>query len=185
MNGVVATERDRLAIARVGARKEQLPALLARVRERFDIELPLGPRRVEKGELAFIGVGVQSWLASLDTGRDVDSLNGFAAALRSVLQGTASVSDQIGSYEILRLTGSRVRDALAKLVPLDLHPRAFIPGAAASTVAAHVPLTLWRREDHSGLPVFELAIPRSYAGSFWHGVAESAAEYGFVRAGAV
>jgi sarcosine oxidase gamma subunit len=31
------------------------------------------------------------------------------------------------------------------------------------------------------LPVFEIAAPRSYAGSFWHVVVESAAEFGLAR----
>ncbi len=181
MNGVTAIQRDQLAIARVSARKGQLPALMKRVRDRYGIELPSGPRRVHAAAVAFIGVGVGVWLASLEAGADVASLNGFGASLRSFLAGTASVSDQIGSYLILRLTGPRVREALAKLVPLDLHPRAFAPGGAASTIASHVPLTLWRLDDESGSAVFELAVPRSYSGSFGHAIAESAAEFGFVR----
>jgi heterotetrameric sarcosine oxidase gamma subunit len=202
--GVVATDRDGLAIARVAARKGRLEALTSRVRERFGVELPREPRRVEANGLAFVGVGVETWLAegglastgtALATGAPLAAatgtslvaaantdLNRFTASLRQVIDDLATVSDQIGSYAVLRLTGPRVRDALAKFVPLDLHTRVFDPGSAASTIASHVPVTLWRLADGSdGSPVFELAAPRSYAGSFWHVVMESSAEFGFVR----
>ncbi len=93
------------------------------------------------------------------------------------------MSDQIGSYVVLRLTGPRVTEVLAKFVALELLARVFVPGSAASTIASHIPLTLWRLEDSSnGLAAFELAVPRSYADSFWHVVTESAAEFGFERA---
>jgi heterotetrameric sarcosine oxidase gamma subunit len=209
--GVVASDRDLLAIARVAARKGQLAALTSRVRERFGVELPQGPRRVEANGLAFVGVGVETWLAvaecglastgtpltagmPLDTGRRATAagtalgaeantdLNGFAPSLREAIDDLATVSDQLGSYAVLRLTGPRVRDALAKFVPLDLHPHVFDPGSAATTIASHIPVTLWRLADDSdGSAVFEIAAPRSYAGSFWHVVMESSAEFGFVR----
>ena len=189
--GVVAVERDGLAIARIAARKDRLAALTSRVRERFGVELPQGPRRVETIGLAFVGVGVETWLAvaegsstSPETPRAPgnNGRNNFAASLRDAIDDLATVSDQIGSYAGLRLQGPRVRDALAKFIPLDLHARVFDPGSVASTIASHIPVTLWRLADGSdGLPVFEIAAPRSYAGSFWHVVMESAAEFGFVR----
>jgi heterotetrameric sarcosine oxidase gamma subunit len=190
--GVVASDRDLLAIARVAARKGQLAALTSRVRERFGVELPQGPQRVEANGLAFVGVGVETWLAVAEGGfaspgaapsaAPDKALNGFAASVRQVIDDLATVSDQLGSYVVLRLTGPRVRDALAKFVPLDMHPHVFDPGSAATTIASHIPVTLWRLADDSdGSAVFEIAAPRSYAGSFWHVVMESSAEFGFVR----
>jgi methylglutamate dehydrogenase subunit D len=180
--GVIAADRDGLAIARVAARKGRSVALAQRVRERFGIEIPQGPRRVEANGLAFVGVGVETWLAVSEATSGAD---GFAASMRQVVDDFATVSDQIGSYAILRLTGPRVRDALAKFVPLDLHARVFDPGCAAATIASHIPLTLWRLNDGpDGVPIFEVAAPRSYAASFWHVVTESSAEFGFVLAAA-
>jgi sarcosine oxidase subunit gamma len=171
--GVVVAKRDTLAIARIAVRKGRCAALTRTVRERFGVELPSGPCRVQANELAFIGVGVEAWLATADT--DVD---GFAASLRNVVDDSATVSDQIGSYVVLRLTGRGVADVLAKFVALDLHPRVFVTGSAASTIASHVPLTLWRLEDGpDGLPVFELAVPRSYTESFRHTLTESGATW--------
>jgi len=178
--GVVATDRDGLAIVRMAARKGQLAALTSRIRERFGVELAQGPRRIEANGVAFVGVGVDTWLVIGERG--FASAEGFAASVRAALDGLAAVSDQSGGYAVLRLTGSRVRDTLAKLVPLDLHERVFDAGSAASTIASHVPVTLWRLPDGSdGQPVFEIAAPRSYARSFWHEVVGSAAEFGLVR----
>jgi heterotetrameric sarcosine oxidase gamma subunit len=170
--GVVATDRDELAIARVVARKGKLASLTSRVRERFGVELPQAPRRVETNGLAFVAVGVETWLAVAEG----------SLPLRDAIDDLAAVSDQTSGYAVLRLTGPRVRDALAKFVPLDLHARVFDPGSAASTIASHIAVTLWRLADSAdGSPVFELAAPRSYAGTFWHVVTQSAAEFGFVR----
>jgi heterotetrameric sarcosine oxidase gamma subunit len=178
--GVMATDRDGLAIARITARKGPLAALTSRVRERFGVELAEGPRRVEANGVVFVGMGVETWLAIAEHG--FASAGGFTASLREAVDDLAAVSDQTGSYAVLRLTGPCVRDTLAKFVPLDLHARVFDPGSAASTIASHIPVTLWRLPDGSGgLPVFEIAAPRSYAGSFWHVVVESAAEFGLVR----
>jgi methylglutamate dehydrogenase subunit D len=81
---------------------------------------------------------------------------------------------------VLRVSGHKVRDALCKLVPVDLHPRTFRIGDVAVTVAAHIGATLWRLEDEqNGNSVFEIAVYRSLADSFWSALSESAAEFGF------
>jgi sarcosine oxidase subunit gamma len=177
--GLVATSRETLAIARIGARKGRAAALTNTVRERLGIELPNGPRRIQANELAFIGVGVGAWLALSECELADSKLDGFAASLRSIVDASATVSDQIGSYSVLRLTGRHVAAVLAKFVALDLHPRVFVPGSAASTLGSHIPLTLWRLADSgAGLFAFELAVPRSYTTDFRHLLCESAAEYG-------
>jgi sarcosine oxidase subunit gamma len=92
----------------------------------------------------------------------------------------ASVSDQSDGYTLIRLSGACVRDTLAKLIPIDVHARAFQAGQVASTVAAHIGVTLWRLPDESDqAPVFELLMFRSLTRSFWHALAEAAAEHGF------
>jgi sarcosine oxidase subunit gamma len=104
--------------------------------------------------------------------------NEFAATLMRDLDGVASVADQSDGYVLIRLSGDRVRDALAKLIPIDVHPRAFAVGDAASTVAALIGVTLWRLADESNAPVFEVVLFRSLARSFWHALAEAGAQYG-------
>jgi heterotetrameric sarcosine oxidase gamma subunit len=175
--GVCVVDRDGMGIATVLVRKGHLTALRQRVRERFGIELPPGPRRIAAGDIAFACTGPEAWLAIGDARG-----NGFASLIKETVGDAASVADQSSGYAILRMTGPKLRQTLAKLLPIDLHPRAFAPGDVASTTASHVGATLWRLEDGAdGSPVFEIAVFRSLAGSFWHALTMSAAEYGFVR----
>jgi heterotetrameric sarcosine oxidase gamma subunit len=159
-------ERPTSSIAHLEARKGRVRALTTAISKQFGIELPTGPSRVESNGTAFIGIGVAKWL--------VISSGDLSTTLRRAAEHSAAVSDQTGSYGILRLTGPHLRDVLAKFVPLDLHPRMFVPGAAASTIASHIPVILWRLVDGpDDMPVFEIAAPRSYAGSLLHVVTES------------
>ena len=172
--GIVATDRDGLGLATVSVRKGQGPALSRHVKERFGLVLPDGPRRAAAGGIAFAGTGPGVWLAAQESGG-----NEFAAALEAEIGAMAAVTDQSDGYAVLRLAGPKLRDALAKIVPLDVHAAAFERGAVASTVAWHMGVTLWRLEDAAdGSPVFEFAVFRSLAGSFWHALALSAAEFG-------
>jgi len=166
---MIVTSLETLAIARVTARKGRTADLTRTVRERYGIDLPAGPRRAKSGELAFIGVGVNTWLATSEK-----ELDGFAMALRDVVDESATVSDQSGAYQVLRLTGAHMRDVLAKLVSIDLHPTVFTAGSAASTLASHIPITLWSDSES-----FELAVPRSYGHDFGHLLAQNAREFGF------
>jgi len=175
--GVIAQDRDGLGLATIILRRGQLEALARRIGELYDIELPRGRGRASAREVALLGLGPDSWLAS----NEIDG-NDFAVSLRAALGPIASVSDQSDGYAVLRLSGSRVRETLAKLIPIDLHPRAFRAGDAASTVASHIGVTLWRLDDvPDGSSVFEIAMFRSLAVDFWHALAESAAEFGMVN----
>jgi heterotetrameric sarcosine oxidase gamma subunit len=164
--GLTVTDRSALAITRLESRKDGLQTLIARVRERLGIELPTGPRRVEANGLAFVGVGVHAWLVVSDESN---------SSLQGLVEGLGAMTDQSGSYGLLRLAGPLARDALSKMLPIDLHAQAFTPGAAASTVASHIPVVLWRLDDApDGTPIFEIAAPRSHSGSLLHVIAESA-----------
>ena len=178
-SGVVVRDRDGLGLATVLARKGKQEALAQRVRERFGIELPQGPHRATTGDTAFAGTGPGTWLALHER-----SGNSFAPALLAAIGDLASISDQSDGLAVLRLSGPKIRDALCKLIPIDLHPGAFKVGGVASTIAAHIGATLWRIEDdRDGSAVFEIAVFRSLADSFWSALSESAAEFGFRVAG--
>jgi sarcosine oxidase subunit gamma len=175
--GVCVADRDGTGIASVLVRKGHLAELTQCVRARYGIELPRGPRRIGTGDIAFACTGPETWLATSDARG-----NALALSLKEEIGAAACVADQSSGYAILRMTGPRLRQTLAKMLPIDLHPRVFAPGDVASTTASHVGVTLWRLEDATdGSPVFEIAVFRSLAGSFWHTLTVSAAEYGFVR----
>ncbi len=169
--GVTIGTRDDLALAIMMARKSRGAELAARIRAKFAIDLPAGPKRVASGNVAFIGTGPGQWLA-VEQG---DDPLGFAARLVDAVGDTAAVSDQSDSRAVLRLSGPRARDVLAKGLAIDLHPTVFGPGDAALSAIALIGAQVWQLDD---APTYEIAVFRSMAGSFAEFIGASAAEYG-------
>jgi sarcosine oxidase subunit gamma len=168
--GLLIEERA-MALASVIARRGQADALAAAVAERYRLALPTGPRRMSNGDITFAGVGPGQWIASADR-----AATEFVARLRSDLGTLAAVIDQSDSRLIMRLSGPRVRDVLAKGVAVDLHRLAFKPGDVATTPVAHVGVQIDMLDD---APTFQLTAPRSMAGSFWSWLTASAVEFGY------
>ncbi len=167
--GVVLCERTDVDLCLILASKrpgvEWREALRAR-----GFELPGTARRTLASDLALMWIGPDQWLGvgSPDRIGEVrDLLAPFEPACSVVQAGDARVT--------LTVSGPRARETLAKLVPIDLHPRTFPADAVAVTVAGATPVIVWRRDGASG---YGLAVPRSYAASFWHWLVDSASEYG-------
>jgi sarcosine oxidase subunit gamma len=125
-----------------------------------------GPCWASDGEIALLGSGPGTWLAIGGAPGDL------AQRLRARLGTLASVSDQSGAYLILRLAGCAARTVLQRGAPIDLHPDAFGPGSVATTVIAHIGVVI-RQLDAA--PTYEVAVFRSYAGSFRHWLDRTAA----------
>jgi heterotetrameric sarcosine oxidase gamma subunit len=179
--GLIIAERSGIAIAMMMQRRGAASALADRMHQQLGLQLPQGPFRVEAGDVALSGIGVGKWLA---TGHQ--RAGDLASWLRESVGDLASVVDQSDAYGLLQLSGARARDTLCKLVRIDLHPAEFDVGCVAATVAGHVGTILWRLDDQDdGSPVFEVAVARSLAGSFWHALAGSAAEFGVTVSGSV
>jgi methylglutamate dehydrogenase subunit D len=80
----------------------------------------------------------------------------------------AAVTDQSDAWSGFALTGPDATDTLARLVPLDLDPAAFRPGAVARTPLRHIPCLLLRTDAG-----FELLVPRSLTRTAAHDLAEA------------
>jgi len=170
--GVALSERVDVGIATLMARKEQASALRDAVRTAYGIDLPDASRHVAGSTVGFIGTGPGQWLAVSER-----LPNGaLAVDLSARLKGLASISDQSDGRAVLRISGPRVRDVLAKGLPIDLHPSVFAPGSAATSVIALMGVTLWQVDD---APTYDIAVFRSLAGSFWTWLTDSAAEFGW------
>ena len=169
--GVTVEFRSDHALATMSVRRNRLPALERGVREVFGLELPHAPQCVTAGPVSFLWAGAGQWLATSDG----DNGTAFERRLRDALGNLASVTDQSDGRIILRVTGPRVRDALAKGVPTDLHPRVFRPGDAAITTVATIGVHLWQVDE---APTYELIVPRSFAVAFREWFDEAAAEFG-------
>ena len=131
--GLLIEERTDLALASVMARHGKEHDLKGTVAAAFGLDLPDGPRVASKDGVSFAGIGAGQWIAAAEPGQ-----TGFVPRLRARIAGLAAVADQSDARLVLRLRGARVRDVLAKGVPLDLHPRRFKPGDVASTLVAYI-----------------------------------------------
>jgi heterotetrameric sarcosine oxidase gamma subunit len=165
---LTANVREDLTLASFYAAKGKRAALAAAVKETYGVELPVGAARVEGKDIAFVWNGREQWLAVAErtSGRDLER------ELKPVLAGLASVVDQSDARVVIRMSGARTRDVLAKGLPLDLHPRAFKPGMVAMTHVSHMGVVLWQLD---GAPTYELAIFRSFAPSFTRWLQHAAA----------
>ena len=167
---LTVTARETLTIASIAAAKGKKDALVAAIRAAYGVDLPNGPARVENNGVAFVWAGPDQWLAIAERGQGRD----LEVELKAAVAGNASVVDHSDGRVVVRISGPRARDVLAKGVPIDLHARAFGPGSVAITHASHIGVILWQLDD---TPTYELALFRSYVDSFAHWVFESAAEY--------
>jgi sarcosine oxidase subunit gamma len=77
------------------------------------------------------------------------------------------------------VSGPRARDVLAKGLPIDLDPRAFPLGSAATSAISHMGVQLWQLDDTRS---YDIAIFRSLTESFWRWLTASAAEFGYETA---
>ena len=106
-------------------------------------------------------------------------ISGNAASVGDLaLNGGARVDVSHGRT-VLRLSGPRTRDLLAKGCSLDLHPSVFKAGHCAQTTLARINVLIHLRNQDGA---FDLYCPRSYALSLWHWVTTSAAEFGYAVA---
>jgi methylglutamate dehydrogenase subunit D len=166
--GVIATPLENYGMATVIAHHGGRGALDDYFASAHGMTLPAAPRVACGRDCTLVWDGPDQWLA-LSPDRT------FPGNLTAALGGIAAVSDQSGGRALLHLRGARMRDALAKGCPIDLHPRAFAPGDAAVTVVAQIGVHLWRLPSDDGVHV---ALFRSMAGSFWSWLHASAAEFG-------
>lgn len=166
-------------VAHVAARKGQLGALTAAFQQHYGITLPATPAVVTGPSIVAVWAGPEQWLifASSHDGRDLEP------ELRNKLGATASVADQTDARMCVRIAGPSSRAVLAKLLPIDIHPRTFPAGAVALTHAAHIGVLVWRSDKPRTNDCFKLACARSYARSLWHALIESGAEFGLSVSG--
>jgi methylglutamate dehydrogenase subunit D len=170
--GIVVSERIGLGLATVAARKSQAEALKTAVASAYGVQLPASSRVVEGSAVSFVGYGPGQWLGVSES----FASEALARDLQERLQGLASISDQSGGRTVLRIGGRRARDVLAKGLPIDLDPRSFPLGSAATSAISHMGVQIWQTGDTRS---YDVAIFRSLSESFWRWLTASAAEYGY------
>lgn len=162
--GTTIVARDRF-LASIEARRGQAGAVAATIAEGHGIDLPSAGRWAGGADIAFAWSGPGEWTAIAD--------RPIARDLAGRLAGLAAVTDQSDGWLLIEVSGPRVRDTLAKMLPIDLDPAALPPGAVALTRAGHIDVRL----RHVSVGVYELAVFRSLGADFAGWLAASAAEF--------
>lgn len=176
-SSVTVTERDGPGIARIEARRGQTAEVVELLRAQLGVAPPNGPRCVRRGDAAIGGIGPNTWIAVHE-----NAGNSFAQSLQPLIGHCASVTDQSDAHVIFRLGGPKVRETLARLAPIDVHPRSFQVGDIAQTLCGYVGITLWRlADDAHGDPAFEIWAGRSFAASLYEAICHGAAGSDHVR----
>ena len=170
--GVNVRDTTNVEAVAITARRGMAHALAEQVRREFGIDLPEPPRRVSAGDIGFTWAGPDRWLVRRGGNSEVRLQDEMVRALASF----ATIVDLSHGFALLNVSGPKVREALAKGFSIDLHPRVFRTGDTAMTTVSHITVQITQVTDE---PVFEIAVPRSYAESFWHWLEASAAEFGY------
>lgn len=124
----------------------------------------------EVGNLTVRPCAPAQWFAISDMPLSAEKLSGLEAALA----GKADVVDQSAGRIRIEIEGEQVRTALAKGVPVDLHPDAFEIGETVTTLCGHLSVNLTR----TGEDRFEILVTRSYALALWKALIEMSLEFG-------
>lgn len=173
--GLTMAELGDFELVQVMARRGQWSAVAQACADGYGKPAPARPQAIEANGALLIWSGPDQFLVLFARPAGGNSAIGVA---RSAFAGVASLSEQSDGRSLLRITGARARDMLAKVCSLDLHPAAFPVGAAAATSIDHTSVNLWRGEDADGEAVFYLLVFASFAESLWHTLLDSGAEYG-------
>jgi methylglutamate dehydrogenase subunit D len=168
--GVTLSERAGLALCVISAGAGKASEVAAKMASVTGLN---EPKRVTKNGFALIGTAPGQWLAVAES----KEARALPAMLGVALKGLATVVDLSDGKAVLRISGPRVRETLAKGCSLDLHPSVFKPGSAATTPVALIDCVIWQIDE---TPTYDLAVPSSYAESFWSWLSASAAEFGYM-----
>jgi heterotetrameric sarcosine oxidase gamma subunit len=162
--------REHITMVSLAAWDGQSEKVQSVIQSIYGHSLPQRPVRVGGMEVSFLWFGPDRWMAvgERDGGRDLEE------NLKRHLHGLAAVVDHSDGRAVLRLSGARARDVLAKGLPLDLHPRVFKANDVAITHASHIGVLLWQVDD---APTYDIAVPRSYAHSFSDWLLDAAEEF--------
>jgi sarcosine oxidase subunit gamma len=168
----VQLSERRAAIAQVMGRKGQDAALRSAINGALGFDLPRPGYSATNGLTTAIWIAPETWLILRD-GSPGDEL---ARELTAACAAAASIADQTWGKSIVRISGARARDVLAKGCRIDLHPRVFAPRKSVVTPIAHIHAVLMQID---ATPTFDLIVPSTLARDFVEWLRLSAAEFGY------
>ena len=167
-----AVGADIIELAALRARTQVLKALAAR----RALSLPACGRSLSVRDTVVLCVRPERWLLLTPPLAPAAAL----ASWRAACAGCGAVVELSSALTALYLSGPAVREGLARGCRLDLHPEVFVPGSAAATSMAQVPVIL------AALPAgWLLLTPSSTARHFREWLATSARAFGLATSAGV
>jgi heterotetrameric sarcosine oxidase gamma subunit len=171
--GVALEEVREIELIQVMARRGCWAETVKAAKKLFGVEPPSTPKAVAGKGVTLIWSGPDQFMVLAPNSRAAERKD----KLRKAVSGIASLSDQSDGRCLIRISGPRARDALAKFSSLDLHDAAFAAGTAATTSIDHTSVNLWRGADEAA-PVYYVLVFSSFADSLWRTIVDSTLEYG-------
>lgn len=132
------------------------------LRQALGVKLPVLPEFLQDGGKIYMWAGPGAWLVFGAEGGDLVAARPYAA-----------ITEQSDGRSVFHVEGLQVRQALEKLVPIDLHESVFPVGATALTLAGHLNVQIWREADN----LFGLACSRSFANALYEALTTSCREF--------
>lgn len=160
-------------IVQVMPRRGREAAFAAAMRAAFGMDPPGPGRATSAGDATAIWIQPTAWFLCAPRGAE----GALAARAAAAFDGLAAVEDQSHGRTTIRISGPTARAVLSRGCRVDLHPRAFGPGRAASTTIAHVNCLVHQFDDAPG---YDLVVFSTFAESFFEWLHHVASEDGAV-----
>ncbi len=155
--GVTIEEREGLAMVQVSAWAPTAEAAGVLVARSVGLRPPVEPNSVAaSGQTRILWLGPHRWLIAMPREPARDLHSELAALLPP---DVAAVVDLGAGRRVFAVSGARVRDVLAKELPIDLHPARFPPGRCVQSSMAHVGVLVHALEHGR----FEIFVYRAFA----------------------
>ncbi|MCA0277946.1 MAG: sarcosine oxidase subunit gamma [Proteobacteria bacterium] len=173
--GVTLTEMRDIVLMQVMARRGKAAETAKAAKKLFGVEPPASPKAVSGKGATLVWSGPDQFTVFAPRSDEVAQLE----AMTKAFAGSASLSDQCDGRCLIRVSGPRARDAIAKFSSLDLHDSVFPVGSSANTSVDHTAVNFWREANGAdGHPVYSMLVFTSFADSLWHVILDSSLEYG-------
>jgi len=162
---VILQDRSGLAIAQVFAKKGKTAA----VAKKLGISAKPRVATVHEDYTA-LPMAPGQWMMFANEGAD----GSFKRKLEEQVFKIGYVSEQSHSRAIIRISGAKVLDVLAKECRLDLHPSVAGAGFCAQTIMAQIGVLVHKVDED---PTFDLIVFAGFADGFWHWITHAADEF--------
>lgn len=161
INGVEAREVTDYSIVSLATPLDGEDTLIASVSSAYGVALPAIGRTVRSDDGSTLILGLQpGQFFVLFKSTDEQPLD----LVNERIRDEAYLTDQSDSWAMVRISGTRSREALERICPIDLDPLVFVIGAVARTLMEHLGVIILREDEDA----FLLMSARSSARSFWH-----------------